>query len=356
MADQRSSFNEAEKRAKAGPPPLPHQRGASGDAPTPHPASLPRPPTKLVSLAPPPLPMRSQFGSGKVLNPEDIDPLTDLLLFAKMVVEGWFAGKRRSLDFGSSAEFEEHKHYVPGDPVAMIDWKVYARSKDLVIRKHREEKNMTSYIVVDSSASMAYQGATRESKQTRAAKIAAALTYLMTKQGDESALTLFNDKIVDHVPSGSTRRHLYDVVTTLERSLQKPTGSTEAHAALDLCVPLFKKRGSLVVISDFFTDLDQLFDSLAQFQHRRYKVLLLHVSDPDERLLPDVPLARFVDMETRDSIQVAPDEIRKAYRAEMKAMTERIKSEAMRRGIEYQQLPTEDPYKDAIESWLGLRG
>ena len=110
------------------------------------------------------------------------------------------------------------------------------------------------------------------------------------------------------------------------------------------------------MISDFFTDLDQLFDSLAQFQHRRYKVLLLHVSDPDERLLPDVPLARFVDMETRDSIQVAPDEIRKAYRAEMKAMTERIKSEAMRRGIEYQQLPTEDPYKDAIESWLGLRG
>jgi len=203
---------------------------------------------------------------------------------------------------------------------------------------------------------MAYQAGTRESEQTRAAKIAAALTYLMTKQGDESALTLFNDKIVDHVPSGSTRRHLYDVVTTLERSLKKPTGSTEAHAALDLCVPLFKKRGSLVVISDFFTDLDQLFDSLAQFQHRRYKVLLLHVSDPDERLLPDVPLARFVDMETRDSIQVAPDEIRKAYRAEMEAMTERIKSEAMRRGIEYQQLPTEDPYKDAIESWLGLRG
>lgn len=88
--------------------------------------------------------MRSQFGSGKVLNPEEIDPLTDLLLFAKMVVEGWFAGKHRSLDFGSSAEFEKHKHYVLGDPVSMIDWKVYARSKNLVIRKHREEKNMTS--------------------------------------------------------------------------------------------------------------------------------------------------------------------------------------------------------------------
>ncbi len=238
----------------------------------------------------------------------------------------------------------------------MIDWKVYARNKHLVIRKHREEKNMTSYIVVDVSGSMAYQAGKRESKQTRAAKIAAALTYLMSKQGDESALTLFNEKIVDHIPSGSTRRHLYDVVTTLERSLVKPTGNTEAHSALDLCIPLFKRRGSVVVISDFFTDLDKLFDSLAQFQHRRYQVLLLHVSDPDERFLPDVPLARFVDMESRDSIQVAPDEIRKAYRAEMEAMSEQIESEALRRGIDYQLLPTEDPYKDAIEAWLGLRG
>ncbi|NNE92910.1 MAG: DUF58 domain-containing protein [Verrucomicrobiales bacterium] len=342
----RDSFSQAKNRTSAGsaavtPPPLPGERPA----------------TKLVSLQPPPLPHKRTFGKGEILNPEDLDPLKDLLLFARVVVEGWFAGKHRSIDFGSSAEFEEHKAYVEGDPVSMIDWQVYARSRHLVVRKNREEKDMSGYVVMDVSGSMGYQSSkNHDSKQVRAAKIAAALIYLMMKQGDKSALTLFNDRIVDHVPAGSTRRHLFDVVTTLERVLQNPTGKTEAHSALDLCLPLFKKRGSLVVISDFFTDLDQLFDALAQFQHQRYQILLLHVIDPDERLLPDVALARFVDMETRDSIQVAPDEIRKAYRAEMEEMQARLEAESLRRGIQYHVLPTEEPYKAAIEAWLGLRG
>lgn len=290
------------------------------------------------------------------LTPGDLDPLKNLLLFAQLVVEGWYSGKHRSVDFGTNAEFAEFKHYVPGDPVSDIDWKVYARSRKLVIRKYREEKDMTGYLVVDVSGSMAYAGGGRDSKQLRAVRIAASLAYLMQRQGDKSSLALFRERLAGHVPPGGTKRHMHDVVTLLEDALHAPGGRTAAHGALDSCVPLFKKRGSVVVISDFFTDLDRFFDAIAQFQHRRFQILLLHVVDPDELNLPNVPLARFVDMETGDAIQVAPDEVRAAYRKEMKAMTDRIEMECLRRGIEYKVLRTEEPYIEAIEAWLGLRG
>jgi uncharacterized protein (DUF58 family) len=333
---QESAFDRAKKARAAPPPPIP-------DAST-------RP------VLPPPVPsLARQVRTQTILEPGDLDPLKNLLLFAQLTVEGWFAGKHRSIDFGTNAEFAEHRHYVPGDPIGDIDWKAYARNRDLVIRKHRAEKDMTSYLVVDVSGSMGYQGAGLESKQLRAARIAAALTYLMQRQGDKSSLALFRNRLSGYIPPGSTRRHLHDVVSMLEKAAVHSTGETEAHDALDLCVPLFKKRGSVVVISDFFTDLDKFFDAVSQFQHRRYQVLLLHIMDPDERDLPTVPLARFVDMESGQSIQVAPDEIRSAYRREMKAMTDRLQEESLRRGIDYKILQTEEPYIEAIEAWLGLR-
>ena len=291
-----------------------------------------------------------------VLRPSDLDPLKNLILFAQLVVEGWFSGKHRSVDFGTNAEFAEFTNYVQGDPVADIDWRAYARTRQLVIRKHREEKDMTGYLVVDVSGSMGYSVDGRDSKQLRAARIAASLAYLMQRQGDKSALAMFREDLAGHVPPGATRRHLHDVVSMLDRSLGASMGKTTAHGALDRCIPLFKKRGSVVVISDFFTDLDKFFDAIAQFQHRKFNILLLHVVDPDELNLPNVPLARFVDMETGEGMQVAPDEVRAAYQKEMAAMTARLEEESLRRGIDYRVLNTQDPYIEAIEAWLGLRG
>lgn len=309
------------------------------------------------NVEPPPLPgQRRRAPIPDILQPAELDPLKNLLLFARLIVEGWFAGKHRSVDFGTSAEFAEFVHYVPGDPVDNIDWKVYARNRQLVVQKHREEKDMTGYLVVDVSGSMGFRGGGKESKQLRAARVAASLAYLMQRQGDKSALALFHSALDGFIPPGSTRRHLHDLVAMLGRAVANPQGRTNAHGVLDRCVPLFKKRGSLVVISDFFTDLDRLFDAIAQFQHRRFQVLLLHVIDPEEIHLPSVAIARFVDMETGQSIQVAPDEIRMAYQREMEEMGARLRRESLRRGLEYHILRTENPYIEAIEAWLGLRG
>ena len=309
---------------------------------------------------PPPLPDsargREEKFTNTLLKPGELDGYGNLLLFAESVVKGFFSGKHRSLDFGSNAEFAEYKVYQPGDPVAHVDWKVFARSRKLMVRKHRDEKEMTAWLLVDVSGSMSYQAQGRESKGLRAARIAAALATLMQRQGDKFSLTLFSQAISAHRPPGSTRRHLMDCLSTLEARLKRPSGRTNAHGALDQCAPLFQHRGSLIVISDFFTEPDAFFKALSQFQHRGFEVLLLHVIDPDERLLPDVPMAQFTDLETGVRVEATPDEIRTVYRREMDAMMERMQTECTRRGIAWHLLRTEDPWKDALEAWLGLRG
>lgn len=214
---------------------------------------------------------------------------------------------------------------------------------------------MTGYLLVDVSGSMSYCSDERESKMSRAVRVAAALAYIMQRQGDKSSLALFHTKVEGYVPPGSTQRHIFDVIMKLEAVHKKAKGQTATHSALDLCVPLFKKRGSLIVISDFLTDRDRLFDALAQFQHRRYHILLLHVVDPDEIRLPNVALARFVDLETNQTVQVAPDEIRKAYRKESAQDIKALEDECIKRGIEYRLLDTAEPWQTAIEAWLGMR-
>jgi uncharacterized protein (DUF58 family) len=119
---------------------------------------------------------------------------------------------------------------------------------------------MTVYLLVDHSASMKFAGAKRDAKSILAAKTAAALAYLMLAQGDKAALATFTDKVTAHVPPGGTRRHLHHILTTLEQA--QPTHTTGLARALHDSVALFRRRGRLVIISDFLDDHAQLFDAL----------------------------------------------------------------------------------------------
>ena len=73
------------------------------------------------------------------LDPAVLDKLAGLSLVARTVVDGYLAGQHRSPRRGSSAEFAQHREYVPGDELRRIDWKVFARSDRLVIKEFDDE-------------------------------------------------------------------------------------------------------------------------------------------------------------------------------------------------------------------------
>jgi uncharacterized protein (DUF58 family) len=289
-----------------------------------------------------------------LLNLPELERFENLLVFAQAVVEGYFAGKHKSPYRGSAAEFADYKEYAPGDELARLDWRVYGRTRRLYLRQFEEETDMTVYLLLDTSGSMRYAGEKRPSKFFLAAKIAAALAYLMMAQSDQAALVLFAQKVTQFLAPGGTRRHLHRLVTELERV--HPALTTGIAGAVRECHALFKKRGRIVILSDFLDETDALFDALAQFVHRKFEILLLQVVDPDELNLPAFNAAKFVDLETAEMVQVDPEEIRASYQANMKRHIEALAREADRRQIQHRLVDTQRPYLDAIEAYLGFRG
>jgi len=311
-------------------------------------------PTALKTGQPPPLPQQNLFTS-KYLNPGELARFDNLMVFARTVVEGWFAGRHKSPHFGFSAEFVEHKPYTPGDEIAHIDWRVYARTKKLYTRKYLEETDMTVHLLVDASPSMDFTGPHRERKYSRVARIAAALAYLMIRQGDKASVGLFADGMIAQVPPGGTRRHIHRLLQQLERPPMQGRRTDLPHA-LQQAAAQMRKRARIVILSDFLgTDVDAMFDALGSFLHRGFEIMLLQVLDPDEMNLPAVSVARFRDMETQQEVQVEPEEIRAAYHRELSAFTAAIRSHALRRRITYEMVSTAAPYLEAIEAYLGFR-
>jgi uncharacterized protein (DUF58 family) len=333
-----------------------------GRAPSPltQPTRIPAPPRiPPAARVPPPLTRVSKrpepvARKRSLLTPAELERFKNLLVFARSTVEGFFVGKHKSPHHGSSVEFTDYKEYVPGDDVARIDWRAFGRSRRLYVRQYEAETDMTVYLLVDVSASMDYAGSGQQSKYVLAAKVAAALAYLMIHQGDKTALALFADTLRHFLPAGGTRRHLHQLVSELEEV--EPASTTGIGRALHECSSLFRKRGRLVVLSDFWDDQAGTLDALSQFLHRKFEILLLHIVHPHELDLPGLNAARFEDMESHEEVEVEPEEIRAAYRETARKRIDALAREANNRRISHALVNTERPYLDALEAYLGFRG
>lgn len=279
----------------------------------------------------------------KFLKPEDIRRLKNYEFGAKAMVEGYLSGRHRSKQRGASIEFHEFRQYVPGDDLARVDWRVFARNDKLFLRTFEQETNLECHIFLDASASMAFpENENRLSKLEYASFFAACLSWLVTSKNDRVSLTFFDKGIRKHLPPGSTRRHLHDLMTTLEAT--KPGSPTDLPDALHRAHPLLKRRGTLVILSDLFTDPARLFTALNPYLHRGFRVHLFHILDPAELDLENRGLSRFVDMENDTRLTVHPQALRDAWKQEILSHSRALRALAAGRSVDYALAPTNESY------------
>src|SRR5713101_6179867 len=150
------------------------------------------------------------------LDPAVIARLGTLELKARTIVEGFLSGLHRSPFKGFSVEFAEYRQYIPGDDLATIDWKVYARSDRHYVKKFEQETNLDCHIMLDVSGSMGY-GRRGVTKFEYARCLAASLGYLMNRQRDAVGLTAFDDRIAVMLPASARPGHLRSLLVTLDR-------------------------------------------------------------------------------------------------------------------------------------------
>ncbi|MFC2134952.1 DUF58 domain-containing protein [Bacteroidota bacterium] len=289
----------------------------------------------------------------KYLDPSVISKLNSIELKAKFVVEGFMVGLHKSPYHGFSVEFSEHRAYNQGDPIRNIDWKVYGKSERYFIKQYEEETNLICNVILDVSKSMDYKHKGEISKLEYGSILAASLIYLLLQQQDSVGLSLYSDKIESYLPPKSSRVYLRKLLKVL--ASVKPSNKTQTAQCLHTVAEKIKKRGMVIIISDFFDEPDAVISAIKHFHFQKNEVIVFQILDPVEKNFNFGRDAIFVDKETGEEMTTHPYQIQKAYQKAMTEFTEKIKGECLSFGVEYNLLDTTTPFDKALFSYFKKR-
>lgn len=268
-------------------------------------------------------------------NPAWLSGLGSFGLKARYVVEGFLSGIHRSPFYGFSSEFSDYRDYQAGDDLRHLDWRLFARSDRLSIRRYTHETNLRLYLVCDTSASMAYRGSTAwASKLEAASLIAAAMSWIVLRQNDGvGAISLDQvDSVPEFVRPSQGRSHFGLMLGHLQR-LQARGTECMSHL-LEHAKRLIARRSMLVLISDFLEPAETIEVSLKQLRHQGHECLLLQVLDPDEVDFPFSGPSRFRDPESGVERLTVGEMARAGYLERFRAFME-----TQRKAFEALELP-----------------
>src|SRR3954454_3097674 len=189
------------------------------------------------------------------VDPKSLMSIRNLEMRARVVVEGFWSGIHRSPYHGFSVEFTEYRQYTPGDDPRYLDWRVFARSDRYFIKKFEDETNLRCHLLSDRSQSMTY-GSVGYTKSQYAATLAATLAYFLYLQGDAIGLLTFDEDLREYLPARHRTGHLRQVMLGLEAPARGK--STNLTAPLKRIVEIVRKRGLIVILSDFLAPIENL--------------------------------------------------------------------------------------------------
>jgi uncharacterized protein (DUF58 family) len=291
-------------------------------------------------------------GSEGMIAPAALLGIKSMELRAKVVVEGFLRGIHRSPYHGFSAEFSEYRQYIYGDDSRHIDWRLYARSDRLFIKKFEEETNLRCHLLVDHSRSMSY-GSGRYNKSHYAGTLAATLAYFLFLQGDAVGLTTFDEKIDQYLPPRNRPGYLHRLMLLLEK---EPQGTaTNLSGPLKRVAEMIRKRGLLVLISDLLAPIEELESHLGYLRASGHDIIVFQVLDPSELDFSFETPSLFRDIESDQNFYVDPAEVKEEYQNQLAAHQQAVQTMCQNLGIDYRVMGTDRPLEIALLDFLICR-
>jgi len=286
----------------------------------------------------------------KYLRPEVIRQVARLDLRAKFIVEGFLAGLHASPFHGFSVEFSEHRKYVPGDDLKDLDWNIYAKTDKFYLKKFEAETNVTGYLVMDLSASMAYTYRQELTKFEYAICLAAALGYLMIHQQDPVGLVTFDERIQASLPPRSKRTQLGTILAVL--SNLKPAGQTDVAQCLHQLAAMIRTKSLIMLFSDLLTEPEPVLESLHHLRHRGNEVILFHILDEAEVHFPFEGVIEFEDVEDHNKLTLDARGMRQDYLTTLSEFQEFYRQECAKANIDYVPMDTSISFDKALMEYL----
>ncbi len=258
-----------------------------------------------------------------------------------------FIGERKSLQTGKGNMFKDHRMYTPGDDFRDIDWKVYGRTDKLHVKKYEEDKSLSTHIILDSSKSMDYKSGD-VTKFEYASMVGLAFAYMAMKKNERFMLSTFADSLDIFTPRRG-RRQFVRVIDYLKE--KQAGGKTNFEQSLLTYLKRIGSRSLIVVVSDFFYDIDEIERSLKRFKN--CEIILIQVIDEVESRMNLKGDLRFRDMETSQVIRAFMDAVtKKLYFKKKEEHNEKLKWIASSLGAKFYTFSTETPIFDSIYNVL----
>ena len=272
---------------------------------------------------------------------------------ARQIVEGYRVGEHRSPFHGFAIEFAQHREYTPGDDTRHLDWKVLGRSERHYIKQYEQDTNYVAHLVIDGSASMNYASGS-VSKLLYAKALAACLAHIILGQRDAVALALVDAEVREYLTRTDSLPRLQHIMDRL--AAFRATGGTRLGTALQALTERVKRRGIVILISDLFDDEDTLFEALQLHRFSGNEIVVFHTLDPYELTFPFDGTWKFHNLEdSGEELQIAPEDIRKAYLHHFNEYRERLKAGFQKLNAHYVLADTSKSLAETLSGYLAFR-
>jgi uncharacterized protein (DUF58 family) len=287
------------------------------------------------------------------MRPEEV--LRRLELTVNRKLDGILHGEHQGLLPGPGSEPGEARLYLPGDDVRRIDWAVTARTGEAHVRMPIAERELETWIVADLSASLDFGTADCE-KRDLAVDALGAIGFLTTRVGNRIGGLVLHADGSTRIPARSGTQHLRALLLQVIKAPRGDGhGRTDLAAALREVDRLARRRGLVVVVSDFLSDpgWERALRALAT----RHQVLAVEVVDRRELELPDVGLLSMVDPETGAylEVQTSDADLRRRFAEAAAAQRSAIASAVRVAGADHLQLRTDRDWLRDLVTFVDQR-
>ena len=297
---------------------------------------------------------------------KNIKEVGNLELLATQVVEGFITGMHKSPFHGFSVEFAEHRLYNKGESTRHIDWKLYAKTDKLFVKRYEEETNLRCHLILDNSASMHYPKLEtytidKLNKISFSVVAAAALLEILKRQRDAYGLSIYADKSEYYAPAKGSERHRRMLLTNLQKILNTtPKKKTATYSALHEIADKVHRRSMIFLFTDMFQsdkNEDELFEALRHLKYNKHEVIFFHTYDAKHELNFDFDNRpkRFIDVETGDTINLYADTVKENYKKAVDAYFNNLKMKCMQYKIDYVPVDINQGFDQVLTTYLVSR-
>lgn len=283
---------------------------------------------------------------------EILKKVREIEIYTRRLVNDTLAGEYHSVFKGRGMEFLEVREYQSGDDIRSIDWNVTARMGHPFVKQHVEERELTIFFLIDTSASGNF-GTVNILKGELAVELCAILAFSAIRNNDKVGLITFTDTVEKYIPPKKGKNHVLRVMRELLYFQPQGTG-TNIRAALEYLNRILKRKAVVFLVSDFIASG---YEQALRVTSRTHDVIPITITDPRELELPNVGLVELEDAETGEQIMLDTfdPEVRKAYQA--LALQEQAIRERLFRSMKLDviDIRTDRPYLQTLISFFHKR-